>query len=101
MRLSPCFGWSRVAFFLGTRYVGTRMKVLVVEDDKKVGAFLQRALSEEGFVVDRAKNSAEALAQARSLPYDLLILDWMLPDGDGLSVCRELRASGVSAPILM
>jgi two-component system OmpR family response regulator len=77
------------------------MKVLVVEDDKKVGAFLQRALSEEGFIVDRAKNSAEALEQARALPYDLLILDWMLPDGDGLSVCRELRASGLQAPILM
>src|SRR5262249_45380732 len=77
------------------------MKVLVVEDDKKVGAFLQRALGEEGFIVDRAKTNADALEQARALPYDLLILDWMLPDGDGLSLCRDLRASGLQTPILM
>jgi len=77
------------------------MKILVVEDDKKVGAFLQRAFSEDGFVVDRVRLAAEAKDQSSYIPYDLLVLDWMLPDGDGLSLCKELRASGLATPILM
>jgi two-component system OmpR family response regulator len=77
------------------------MKVLVVEDDKKVGAFLQRAMTEDGFVVDRVRTTAEAREQAAYIPYDLVVLDWMLPDGDGLSLCKQLRAGGLTTPILM
>ncbi|MEZ4453894.1 MAG: response regulator transcription factor [Nannocystaceae bacterium] len=77
------------------------MKILVVEDNSKLARFLSRALSEEGHVADVVHDGATALEQAVTLPYDLMILDWMLPDLDGLSVCRELRARGLRLPILM
>jgi two-component system OmpR family response regulator len=77
------------------------VKILVVEDDKKVGAFLQKAFTEEGFVVDRVRTTTEAMSQAAMLAYDLLVVDWMLPDGDGLSLCRSLRGAGLQTPILM
>lgn len=77
------------------------MKVLIVEDDRKLASFLRRALMEEGFVVDACRTGHEALAQLASIPYDLVVLDWMLPEGDGLGVCRELRRRGSSAPVLM
>ncbi|HEX4339968.1 MAG TPA: response regulator transcription factor [Polyangiaceae bacterium] len=77
------------------------MKVLVVEDSKRLGSFLKRALEEEGYVTDIAVDGATALAQAESIPYDVIVLDWMLPDIDGVRVCRELRARGVPIPIIM
>ncbi len=77
------------------------MKILVVEDNDKLAEFLHRALSEEGFVVDRVSDGASALDQARALPYDLVVLDWMLPDIDGLAVCRRLREAAVTVPLLM
>ncbi len=77
------------------------MKVLIVEDDRKLSSFLSRAFSEEGYVVDTCRTGAEALQQSRAIPYDLLVLDWMLPEGDGLSVCRELRRLGNAVPVLM
>jgi DNA-binding response OmpR family regulator len=77
------------------------MKVLIVEDDRKLASFLARAFSEEGFVVDACRTGAEAIAQSAKLSYDLVVLDWMLPEQDGLSVCRELRRTGNSVPILM
>jgi DNA-binding response OmpR family regulator len=77
------------------------MKALIVEDDRKLASFLSRAFSEEGYTVDVCRTGAEAVAQAPAISYDLVILDWMLPEGDGLSVCRELRRNGNSVPILM
>jgi len=77
------------------------MKALVVEDDRKVARLIARALSEEGYAVDACASGADAIAQAAAIPYDLIVLDWMLPEGDGLSVCRELRRTGSSAPIMM
>lgn len=77
------------------------MKVLVVEDDAKLSRFLVRVLVEEGYAADSCGTGADALAQASSGIYDLLILDWMLPDIDGLSVCRRLRQGGTLTPILM
>lgn len=77
------------------------VKILVVEDNKKLASFLVRAFSEEGFVVDQVGDGAAALQQIHSLPYDLIVLDWMLPELDGLSVCREARARGSRVPILM
>ena len=77
------------------------MKILVVEDDKKLARFLSRVLTEEGYVVDSAGNGTEAIQQAESGVYDLIVLDWMLPETDGLQVCRELRRTGCSAPVLM
>jgi two-component system OmpR family response regulator len=77
------------------------MKVLVVEDSKRLGSFLKRALEEEGYVTDIAVDGATALAQAERIPYDVIVLDWMLPDVDGVSVCRTLRSRGVGVPIVM
>ncbi len=72
-----------------------------MEDDAKLSRFLIRVLVEEGFAADACSTGADALAQAPSGIYDLVVLDWMLPDIDGLSVCRRLRQEGFSTPILM
>ena len=77
------------------------MKVLIAEDDKKLASFLTRAFAEEGYVVDACRSGREAIEQAQSIPYELLVLDWMLPEGDGLSVCRAVRQAGSRIPILM
>jgi DNA-binding response OmpR family regulator len=77
------------------------MKVLVLEDDQKLARFLARVLCEEGLAVDLCANGTDALAQAQEELYDLVILDWMVPDTDGLTVCREIRRAGGRAPILM
>jgi two-component system OmpR family response regulator len=77
------------------------MKILVVEDDRKVAKFLQRTLSEEGYTTDVCSSGGDALNQVRTGIYSLVVLDWMIPSMDGLSVCRELRRSGSNLPILM
>lgn len=77
------------------------MRVLVVEDEKKVAAFIKRGLEEEGYQVDAVHDGDEAVQMAQAESYDLLILDVMLPRKDGLSVVRELRQEGMLAPVLM
>lgn len=77
------------------------MKVLVVEDDKKLSRFLDRVLTEEGYEVDLAVTGTEALEKAKNDGYDVVLLDWMLPEVDGLTICRELRTRGSLAPVLM
>lgn len=77
------------------------MKVLVVEDDKKLAIFLTKALSEEGYIVDACRSGREALLHASNIAYSLILLDWMLPDLDGISVCREIRRSANNIPIVM
>jgi two-component system, OmpR family, response regulator len=80
---------------------GCEVKVLVLEDDQKVARFLARVLSEEGFAVDLCARGVDAIAQAERVPYDLIVLDWMVPETDGLTACREIRRAGGTAPILM
>ncbi len=77
------------------------MKLLVVEDDRKLARFLRRVLSEDGYAVDVSASGGEALERARTGVYKLLVLDWMLPDVDGLEVCRRLRQTGSALCILM
>ena len=77
------------------------MRALVVEDEVKMAALLRRGLTEDGYATDVAKTGDEALWMARAAPYDVIVLDVMLPGRDGLTVCRELRESGVWAPILV
>jgi DNA-binding response OmpR family regulator len=77
------------------------VKLLVIDDDTKVTRLLTRIFHEEGFVVDGCGKGEEGLRQAASGLYDLVVLDWMLPDVDGLTLCRRLRESGVALPILM
>ena len=77
------------------------MKILVVEDDKKVGGFLERGLREEQYAVDLCRDGDEAVHLAAINEYDVIILDIMLPKKDGFAVCRELRRQSVLTPILM
>jgi two-component system OmpR family response regulator len=77
------------------------MRTLVVEDEPKMAALIQRGLVEEGYAADVARTGEEALWRARATPYDAIVLDVMLPGRSGLDVCRELRESGVWSPILM
>jgi DNA-binding response OmpR family regulator len=77
------------------------LKLLVIEDDPKLARLLTRVLQEEGYVVDGCSEGEPGLRQAQSGLYDLVVLDWMLPDLDGLSLCRRLRELGTSLPILM
>jgi two-component system OmpR family response regulator len=77
------------------------MKVLVVEDNKKLARFLQKAFEEEGYSVDVIEDGSEALEKIPNSSYDLIILDWMLPGTDGVTVCRTLRSNGVVTPVLI
>ncbi len=77
------------------------MRILVVEDDQRLARFLERVLTEEGYAVDRCASGADAVTQLRASGYDLVLLDWMLPDLDGIEVCRQIRRGGSPVPILM
>ncbi|MBU4203197.1 MAG: response regulator [Acidobacteria bacterium] len=77
------------------------MRILIVEDDRKVGGFLQRGLREEQYAVDLCRDGEEAVHRAQVESYDAIILDIMLPGKDGFEICRELREKKVLTPILM
>lgn len=77
------------------------MRILLVEDEKKIASFIKRGLKEEHYVVDVAYEGEKALFLAEVNTYDLIILDIMLPGKDGISICKELRDKGVDVPILM
>ena len=77
------------------------MRVLIVEDERKISAYVKRGLEESGYAVDAAYTGREALDWAESAPYDVIILDILLPEMDGLAVCRELRRQKNRTPILM
>jgi len=75
-------------------------RVLVVDDDRKIGSLLRRALTAEGYIVEVAANGVDGLQAAQDRPPELVILDVMMPGLDGIEVCRRLRANS-SLPILM
>ncbi len=77
------------------------MRILLIEDEKKIASFIQRGLKEEHFAVDTAEDGEKGLMMAQINPYDLIILDLMLPGRDGVSVCKELRAKKNNVPVLM
>jgi DNA-binding response OmpR family regulator len=77
------------------------MRILVVDDDRRLCAVVKRGLLEEAYAVDLAYDGEEGEYLAEVNPYDLIILDIMLPNKDGIQVCRELRAKKVNTPILM
>jgi len=76
------------------------MRVLVVEDEPKLAGLLARGLGEEGHPTDLVASGGDAVWMARANPYDVIVLDVMLPGQDGFEVCRELRAAGVWTPVL-
>lgn len=77
------------------------MTILVVEDEKKIVEILKRALTSERYTVDVALDGEEGLEKAKKNNYGLIILDIMLPKKDGIMVCKELRASQITTPIIM
>ncbi len=77
------------------------MRVLVVEDERKVASFIRQGLGEEGYAVDVASNGEEGLAMARDGVHDLIILDIGLPKMNGLQVLQELRRRKVTTPVLL
>jgi two-component system OmpR family response regulator len=77
------------------------MRVLVVEDESKLAGLLVRGLREEGHVADAAGRGEEGLWMAKATAYDAIVLDVMLPGANGFETCRQIRAKGVRAPVLM
>jgi heavy metal response regulator len=77
------------------------VRILIVEDEQPIAAFMRQGLTEAGYAVDMAADGAEALHWVEIAEYDVIILDLMLPEVDGLSVCSTLRRRGVRTPVLM
>jgi len=76
------------------------MRILVVEDEKKVASFIKRGLEEEGYTVDVAYDGDEGLKMGADEGYDLILMDLMLPKKDGLEVIQDLRKNNVRTPVL-
>jgi len=77
------------------------LRILLVEDETRIASFIERGLKEEDYVVDLAQDGGKALFLAEVNPYDLIILDILLPVKDGIAVCKELRMKKINVPILM
>ncbi|MCK9607470.1 MAG: heavy metal response regulator transcription factor [Methylomonas sp.] len=76
------------------------MRILIVEDEKKTAAYLQKGLSEQGFIVDVCHDGEEGLLLANDIAFDLILLDVMMPLRDGWSVLQALREQGKQTPVL-
>ena len=77
------------------------MRILLVEDEKKMASFIERGLKEEGYAVDIALEGETGWEYASANDYDAIILDWMIPKMDGLALCRKIRQENNQTPILM
>ena len=77
------------------------MRILIVEDEARLARLIARVLGEEGYAAETVGDGRSALTRALAEPFDLLIVDWMLPDLDGVQVIRRLRAAEMSVPVLM
>jgi heavy metal response regulator len=77
------------------------MRILIIEDEKKIADFIKRGLKEEGYAVDIANDGENGLFLAKTNDYDLVLLDLMLPKLDGITVCRKLREEKMLSPIIM
>ena len=77
------------------------MRILVVEDERKVASFIKHGLEEERYIVETAPDGISGLEMAMNNPFDAVLLDVMLPGKDGFTVLKELRDAGVSTPIMM
>lgn len=77
------------------------MRILIIEDDKKIASFISNGLKQSGFAVDLAYDGEEGLNLALSEPYDAAVIDIMLPVLDGLSVIEELRSNNINTPVII
>lgn len=76
------------------------MRILIVEDEPGISNFVKQGLEEESFIVDTAEDGNQGLAKALENPYDLLLLDWMLPGLSGIEICRQFRKENTTTPII-
>ncbi len=77
------------------------MRILIVEDDETLANILKEGLTEEGYAVDVAYTGDDGLYMAETMPYDVIVLDLMLPEVDGFTVLERLRAKGIQTPVLI
>lgn len=92
----------RIPIFLSSfSLYNNSMQILIVEDEEKIANFLRRGLMEESYVVDIARSGEEGLYKFEINSYDCVILDVMLPKGDGITLCRKIRIQNTSLPIIM
>lgn len=77
------------------------MRILIVEDDHKIANAIKRGLEQESYAADVSYDGKDGFGQAMSIQYDLIILDRMLPEVDGIKICQTLRGQKVHSPILM
>ncbi|WP_119069489.1 response regulator transcription factor [Rubrobacter indicoceani] len=77
------------------------MRILIIEDDSRLAALISRVLGEEGYSVEVVFDGRSGLAKALVEPFDLLLVDWMLPELDGVQLVRRLRVAQMSVPVLM
>lgn len=77
------------------------MRVLVVEDEKKTASFIRKALQSEGFAVDVLHSGDAVLSAVESTPFDVIVLDIMLPGRDGLSIVRQIRDRKIATPVIL
>jgi DNA-binding response OmpR family regulator len=77
------------------------MRILLVEDERKVASFIARALRENTYAVDVVETGEKALESGTDVSYDAILLDVRLPGLSGIEVCRELRQRGIEAPVMM
>ena len=84
-----------------SEWIGWQMRILVIEDDRKVASFIQTGLEQEGYAVDVLHEGMSAGQQADTVDYDAVVLDLMLPGRSGFQVLRDIRARRASIPVLM
>jgi len=77
------------------------MKILIVEDDDNILSFLKRGFEEDGFIIDSASNGIDGEYLATMNHYDIIILDWMLPNKNGIEIIQSVRDKNISTPIIM
>ena len=77
------------------------MRILLIEDEKSVAAFIKKGLEEELYTVDVARDGEEGLLNALSIPYDAIVLDVVLPLVNGVEVCKRIRQKGIQTPVMM
>ena len=103
-RPGPC---SRLTHFMGYDTMrgaatgGEGMRLLVIEDNPKTAGFIRQGFEEQGYLVEEAHRAHDGEEKAAIADHDAIILDVMLPDMDGVQVCKNLRRRGIKTPILM
>ena len=77
------------------------MKILIVEDDENILSFLKRGFQEEDYIIDSADDGDDGEYLATSNSYDIIILDWMLPNKSGIEILSSIREQNITTPVIM